>query len=157
MKWLILSDSHGVISNMKQAVIRSPPDGILHLGDCWQDGQRLHQLFPQLPFYQVPGNCDFRPDVPSERVLEMEGFRILLCHGHTYGVKQSLLSAGYAAEEQNLDLFLFGHTHRPLVDRRGKTLFLNPGSIGDPLHPFYGEVLLEPGHLDGRTVELPRV
>ena len=143
MKWLILSDSHGVISNMKQAVIRSSPDGILHLGDCWQDGQRLHQLFP--------------PDVPSERVLEMEGFRILLCHGHTYGVKQSLLSAGYAAEEQNLDLFLFGHTHRPLVDRRGKTLFLNPGSIGDPLHPFYGEVLLEPGHLDGRTVELPRV
>ena len=67
MKWLILSDSHGVISNMKQAVIRSSPDGILHLGDCWQDGQRLHQLFPQLPFYQVPGNCDFRPDVPSER------------------------------------------------------------------------------------------
>lgn len=56
MKWLILSDSHGVISNMKQAVIRSSPDGILHLGDCWQDGQRLHQLFPQLPFYQVPGN-----------------------------------------------------------------------------------------------------
>lgn len=90
MKWLILSDSHGVISNMKQAVIRSSPDGILHLGDCWQDGQRLHQLFPQLPFYQVPGNCDFRPDVPSERVLKMEGFRILLCHGHTYGVKQSL-------------------------------------------------------------------
>ena len=157
MKWLILSDSHGVISNMKQAVIRSAPDGIIHLGDCWQDGQRLHQLFPQIPFYQVPGNCDFRPDEPSERVVEMEGFRILLCHGHTYGVKQSLLSAGYAAEEQNLDLFLFGHTHRPLVDRRGKTLFLNPGSIGDPLHPFYGEVLLEPGHLDGRTVELPRV
>ena len=37
MKWLILSDSHGVVSNMKQAVIRSAPDGILHLGDCWQD------------------------------------------------------------------------------------------------------------------------
>lgn len=97
MKWLILSDSHGVVSNMKQAVIRSAPDGILHLGDCWQDGQRLHQLFPQIHFYQVPGNCDFRPDEPSERVLETEGFRILLCHGHTYGVKQSLLSAGYAA------------------------------------------------------------
>lgn len=60
-------------------------------------------------------------------------------------------------EEQNLDLFLFGHTHRPLVDRRGKTLFLNPGSIGDALRPFYGEVILEPGHLDGRTVELSRV
>lgn len=156
MKLLILSDSHGVISTMKRAVLRSVPDQIIHLGDCWQDGQRLHQLFPQIPFYQVPGNCDHRPEDPSERLLRLEGYRILICHGNTYGVKQSLISAGLAAEEKNLDLFLFGHTHHPLVDRRGKTLFLNPGSIGDAAHPFYGEVLLDSEHLDGKIVELPR-
>ena len=41
-----------------------------------------------------------------------------------------------------LDLFLFGHTHRPLVDRRGKTLFVNPGSIGDYRRPFYAIVTI---------------
>ena len=154
MKILVLSDSHGNLANMVRAVELESPRMILHLGDGWQEAQRLHQLFSDLPFHQVPGNCDYRPGEPAEQLLFVEDRRVLLCHGHTYGVKQSLLTAGYAAEEQNLDLFLFGHTHRPLVDRRGKTLFLNPGSIGD-FHPFYGVVTLEQGRLDGRTVSLP--
>lgn len=110
--------------------------------------------FQCYPFYQVPGNCDFRPSEPAEQLLFWEEKRVLICHGHTYGVKQSLLRAGYAAEEENLDLFLFGHTHQPLVDMRGKTLFLNPGSIGDHFRPFYGIITLQNSHLDGHTVPL---
>lgn len=154
MKILVLSDSHGNIDNMAQAVERESPDLLLHLGDCWRDAERLHERFPSLPLHQVPGNCDFRSTEPAERLLLLEDKRVLLCHGHTYSVKQSLLTAGYAAEEQALDAFLFGHTHRPLVDRRGRTLFLNPGSIGDPVRPFYGLLTLESGTLDGRTVPL---
>ena len=67
---------------------------------------------------------------------------------------RSLIAAGYAAEEQNLDVLLFGHTHRPLVDMRGKTLFLNPGSIGDYAHPFYGVLTLSGVRADARTVPL---
>ena len=104
---------------------------------------------------QVPGNCDyFRSSRETEKLLFLEDKRVLLCHGHTYGVKQSLLAAGLAAEERNLDLFLFGHTHKPLVDMRGKTLFLNPGSIGDYARPTYGVVTLENGKLDVRTALL---
>ena len=154
MKLLVLSDSHGNLSHMEEAVLRVRPRMILHLGDCWRDGEKLRDLFPDIPFHQVPGNCDYRPDEPAERLLFLEDKRVLMCHGHTYGVKQTLLNAGYAAEEQNLDLFLFGHTHRPLVDMRGKTLFLNPGSIGDHFRPFYGVVTLENGRLDARTVPL---
>lgn len=119
MKILVLSDSHGAVSPMEQAVEQTSPDLILHLGDCWRDGERLHDRFPSIPLEQVPGNCDFRPTEPAERLLELRGKRILLCHGHTYGVKQSLVTAGFAAEEQQLDLFLFGHTHRPLVEPAG--------------------------------------
>ena len=154
MKILVLSDSHGNIDNMAQAVERESPHMILHLGDCWRDGERLHDLFPEIPFQQIPGNCDFRPAEPTEQLLFLEDKRVLICHGHTYGVKQSMMSAGYTAEEQNLDLFLFGHTHRPFVDMRGKTLFLNPGSIGDSLTPFYGIVIVEGGKLDAHTVPL---
>lgn len=61
MRLLVLSDSHGNLSNMVQAVEQSAPRMILHLGDCWRDGEHLHDLFPELPFEQVPGNCDCRP------------------------------------------------------------------------------------------------
>ena len=153
MKILVLSDSHGELNNMLQAVLRESPDMIFHLGDCWRDGQRLKALCPGIPFFQVPGNCDYRSSESAELLLTLDGKRILLCHGHTYGVKQSLIAAGLAAEEQDLDLFLFGHTHRPLVDKRGKTLFLNPGSIGQS-RACYGLVTLENGEPDARTVLL---
>lgn len=154
MKILVLSDSHGNIVNMIRAVERESPGMIFHLGDCWRDGERLHGRFPRIPFEQVPGNCDFRSQEEAERLAVVEGMRILLCHGHTYGVKQSLIAPGYAAEEQDLDVFLFGHTHRPLVDKRGKTLFLNPGSIGDFSRPFYGVLTVAGGRADARTVPL---
>lgn len=154
MKILVLSDSHGNTANMYRAVELEAPHMILHLGDGWRDAERLHDRFPEIPLEQVPGNCDFRPLEAAERCLCLEDLRILLCHGHTYGVKQSLMAAGYAAEERNLDVFLFGHTHCPLVDRRGKTLFLNPGSIGDYTRPFYGILTAAAGQADARTVSL---
>ena len=154
MRILVLSDSHGAVENMVRAVDLVQPRMILHLGDCWRDAEKLRRLFPEIPLEQVPGNCDCRPGEMAERLLFIEDKRVLMCHGHTYGVKQSLISAGYAAEEQNLDCFLFGHTHKPLVDMRGKTLFLNPGSIGDYRRPTYGVITTDRGRLDGRIVVL---
>lgn len=151
MDILVLSDSHGAVAPMVRAVELAIPDLILHLGDCWRDGERLRDRFPDIPLEQVPGNCDFLSDAPTEQLLVLGGKRILMCHGHTYRVKTSLLLSGFAAEEQQLDLFLFGHTHRPLVDRRGRTLFLNPGSIGDAVRPSYATVTIRDGQLDGRT------
>jgi len=150
MNILVLSDSHGNLSNMIRAVEQESPHMIFHLGDCWRDAERLQTYFPDIPLRQVPGNCDFQPDEPTEQILCLEDRRILLCHGHTFGVKSSLLRAGYAAGEKALDVFLFGHTHMPLVDLRGKTLFLNPGSIGDRLRPTYGVLTLANGKADGR-------
>ena len=154
MKILVLSDSHGNLSHMVQAVEAEQPDMIFHLGDCWRDAEWLRDHVPDIPLQQVPGNCDFLPQEPVEQILCLEDKRILLCHGHTYRVKQSLLLAGYAAEEKELDLFLFGHTHMPLVDMRGKTFFLNPGSIGDCFRPTYGVVTIIGGKLDVRTALL---
>ena len=153
MKILVLSDSHGNYSNMVQAVQREQPDRIFHLGDGWRDAQRLHDQFPDIPLEQVPGNCDFRLRETPEILLTVGGKRILLCHGHTLGVKSSLANAYLTAKEDQLDLFLFGHTHIPQVDKQGKTLFLNPGSIGE-FRPSYGIVTIENGKLDGRTVLL---
>ena len=45
MNILVLSDSHGNISNMEEAVEREKPDMILHLGDCWRDAERLAERY----------------------------------------------------------------------------------------------------------------
>ena len=41
MDILVLSDSHGAVAPMVRAVELAIPDLILHLGDCWRDGERL--------------------------------------------------------------------------------------------------------------------
>ena len=124
MKILVLSDSHGNLDNMVRAVETVQPRLIIHLGDCWGDALRLQKRFPNIPMEQVPGNCDYRSMEEPERLLFLEDKRVLICHGHT---------------------------HRPLVDMRGKTLFINPGSIGDYFHPFYAVVTIENGKVDGHT------
>ena len=102
----------------------------------------------------VPGNCDGWTTDPLERQFMVCGKRVLLSHGHIWHVKQGYDAALRAARNAGAHLLLFGHTHRPLVDMRGRTLFLNPGSIGDYVRPFYGVVTIENGRLDGRTVPL---
>ena len=99
---LVLSDSHGNVNNMVTAVSRLHPDMIIHLGDCWADAEQLHRKFPMTVMEQVPGNCDCRQEV-QERILLIEGKKILICHGHTFNVKAGYLNLEYAAEERKVD------------------------------------------------------
>lgn len=154
MKILVLSDSHGNYGNVLRAAEAARPDMIFHLGDGWSDAETLHDQLPDIPMEHVPGNCDFRRREKAEKLLEIRGKRILLCHGHTYEVKYGLDKAEEAARRLDLDLFLFGHTHVPLVDRQGKTFFMNPGSVGT-FRPTYGMVSIEDDRLDCRICVLP--
>lgn len=144
MKILVLSDSHGDVENMYLAVARVKPDRIIHLGDGWREAQLLQTRFPALPLERVPGNCDFVHGEPLERIVPLQGHRVLLCHGHTLHVKSGLLTALYTAREREADVLLFGHTHTPLVDYRDGVWLLNPGSIGSSFSPTYGVLELTP-------------
>lgn len=154
MTLLILSDSHGHPERIDEAIRRVRPDGILFAGDGLRDMARCE---PSCPLWAVQGNCDWMasPLIVNSTVLQpeeeelitMEGLRILLMHGHTYGVKGGLGRAVSRAAAQNADLLIFGHTHVPLElhlspDRsydlsvsKPLTVF-NPGSLGDPAASF---------------------
>ena len=69
MKVLVLSDSHGNLTNMVRAVEAGSPHMIVHLGDGWREARQLHGQFPMLPFYRVPGNCVCRTAEPAEHLL----------------------------------------------------------------------------------------
>lgn len=144
-KILVLSDSHGNVGNMVRAVKREEPDLVIHLGDCVVDAQELQKECPRNTIVGVPGNCDYSMD-DTERVLTIDGFRILICHGHTYGVKMSYLSLELHAKEVEADIALFGHTHKIFYDHNNGVAMLNPGSIGSPLWgslPSYGILELD--------------
>ena len=151
MKILVFSDSHRFLSGMVQAIEEEKPDQVIHLGDLMGDAEELSWRFQTLPICMVPGNCDGWTTAPAIKRITLQGRDILLSHGHLWRVKGGYDLAIGEARKSGVDILLFGHTHRPLVDRRGRTLFLNPGSIGAPTRPSYGVVTIQDGQLDGRT------
>lgn len=156
MKILVLSDSHMAMGEMRKAVNREKPDMIIHLGDHISDADRLSDDFPDIPMETVPGNCD-RASASMEKLIEVEGKKIFICHGHGYGVKNDLSLLKEAALEKGADIVLFGHTHVPYYDFDGRIHMMNPGSMGAAHYPDkegYGLIFIENGEIFIRLVQM---
>ena len=131
MKALVLSDSHGdtealshIISSNIHAV-----GHVIHLGDGCGDMALFSYRYPEVSFHVVSGNCDCAPAFPEKRIAEIGGKKILIAHGHRYGVKTSYDRICYAAQEAGADICLFGHTHVPVTFEYEGILFMNPGAV----------------------------
>ncbi len=121
MELLILSDSHGHPADVAAIIRRTRPDGILHAGDGLRDLTSCD--FDGL-LWVVRGNCDLALtplivrgtsiEPAEEELFCIEGKRILLMHGHRYGVKSALGNAIRRAIGCEADALIFGHTHTPL-------------------------------------------
>lgn len=147
MKILVVSDSHGDVAGMLTCVDMLRPRHILFLGDGLRDADEVHERFPDIPMDTVAGNCDLGRREYGEKLIEIEGHRILMMHGHTRNVKNGLLEASYAAREAGAQILLYGHTHCSRVERNGDFWIMNPGSIGN--YPrSYGVLTIE-----GKTVD----
>lgn len=109
---------------------REKPDEIIHLGDHLRDAETLSFAFPAIPMTRVPGNCDGWTDEPDRLVLEREGVRILLAHGHQWRVKSGPDQAVAAARAHGADILLYGHTHEAVCRRSAGLWVMNPGTVG---------------------------
>ena len=147
MKLLILSDSHGDVGTMIEVVEREQPNEIFHLGDCVRDAESLSYAFPGIPVIMVPGNCDGWTGMSERLLLEREGVRILLAHGHSWHVKAGTGAALNDARSCGADILLYGHTHRAVCRKERDTPWcMNPGTVGG-VHASatYGIIRLEGG------------
>lgn len=117
---------------MVAAMETEQPDCIFFLGDHQKDGWALSDLYPDKQAYVVRGNCDWSQGM-DETVIEIEGARFLLTHGHKYGAKTGYDELHMAGLRTGADMVCFGHTHRAL-DREvpGRVRLFNPGTIGGP-------------------------
>jgi putative phosphoesterase len=105
---------------------------ILHLGDF--TGPEIPRLFETVaPLEAVAGNNDPATLVRRfgrRKVVTLDGVRVGMVHGDgTQGttVTRSLRTF----EHEAVDVICFGHSHRPVCERRGEVWIVNPGSPTD--------------------------
>ena len=152
MKILVLSDSHRALGAMLEAAEIENPDVVFHLGDHVSDAQDLSYALNTVDFYTVKGNCDFGAQAPETILTELGGKRLFLTHGHLFGVKRDLSALESEAHRLEADIALFGHTHRPLLEKRGGVQYMNPGAARDGR---YGVIELAGGNVLFALKQLP--
>lgn len=148
----LISDTHGLV----RPELFDALDGvgmILHAGDVGKGV--IAQLQALAPVRAVHGNCDSpgEPGLSTEIGLRLEGLTIHVSHGHELGRPTAeRLLARYDA-----DIIVYGHTHRPLIERSGSRLVVNPGAAGPrrfDLKPSVARLTLAAGAADVQLVWL---
>ena len=150
MKIGVISDTHGYSDRVALAMEKffSDAELILHAGDVLNHGARNpnfrgedynpQNLVPlingsKIPFVIARGNGDSEldddaletPVTPYAHVFA-NGKHIVVNHGHflpTDADKDKM------AAHLHADIFISGHIHKPVLERRNGIIFLNPGTV----------------------------
>lgn len=151
----LISDTHG---QLRPEVFErlAGVERILHAGDLGP-AELLVELGAIAPVVGVWGNTDgfdVRARVPETADLTLEGWRIVVVHGHQLGSpRPETLRETYP----DADIIVYGHTHRADVSRADGKLVVNPGAAGPArfrLRPSVALMTLEAGTADVRIVDL---
>ncbi len=138
MKIIALSDSHGNIGYLRDAVesaLRGAPvDICVHCGDGVRDLEAVEPILrdanPNVRVYGVRGNCDFSTfQYPTLELFEAGGVRMMVTHGHQYDVKTQYEALLCAAHSYGAQVVFFGHTHRSLLEYTHNVYLINPGAV----------------------------
>jgi putative phosphoesterase len=119
----LISDTHGLVRPEALAALRGS-DHILHAGDIG-NAAVLEALRGLAPVTAVRGNNDrgeWAAALPESEAVELGGVWLYLLHD-LHGLDLDPAAAGFAA-------VITGHSHKPLVETRRGTLYINPGSAG---------------------------
>ncbi|RIK88330.1 MAG: YfcE family phosphodiesterase [Planctomycetota bacterium] len=137
MRLGVVSDTHGHVERTRPAVRMLESlgvDRVLHCGDI--GSAEVVALFAPWPTDFVFGNCDVNRQSLAAAIeaagqtchhafggLEIDGKRVALLHSDDRRQFQQAIDSG------EWDLVCYGHTHIAAIERRGKTLVLNPGAL----------------------------
>lgn len=145
----IIADTHipdrmprlhaGVLPAFRRAGVRA----ILHAGDVCVP-RVLRELETVAPVFAVQGNRDWISlrHLPTSLILEFDGVKIGLAHGHgglwrylleklhnsLYGLKEEKYVDYMLSFFPGVDVIVFGHVHRIVNQRLSGKLVFDPGS-----------------------------
>lgn len=119
----VISDTHGLVRPEAIAALRGV-DFIIHAGDIGSQ-EVLDELRGLAPVMAIRGNVDREPwasILPNTDVIEINNGSIYVLH--------NVQELDIDPEAAGFGVVIFGHSHKPSIERRGNVLFLNPGSAG---------------------------
>lgn len=110
MRALVFSDSHGRLKNAISVIEmnRGHADYIFHLGDVERDLDDLRSCYPEFKVEGVNGNNDWNPHGVYDLILTVGGRRVMLTHGHRYGVKNGEARLLERAKAEGVDVCCTG-------------------------------------------------
>ena len=170
MKLVIASDIHGSAfwcGKLMEVIDEVRPDKVVLLGDLLYHGPRNDlprdyapkQVIPMLSrikekILAVRGNCEAEVDqmvlpfpcMGDYALLECDGMRLYLTHGHHHGPENlPPLNEG--------DVLLSGHTHVKIDKVVDGVRCLNPGSVSIPKDGSHSCLIYENGVFTVRVLE----
>jgi putative phosphoesterase len=158
MKLIALSDTHlktGEITLQLQALLEEC-DLIVHAGD-FSSVEAYNAFNASGKLKAVFGNDDapeLKKLLPERLTFEVEGVRIGVVHEGGLSINDTT-AQGYLAKEMEVDILIFGHLHRPLIEKTG-VMLVCPGSPTKPRmsDPSVVELIIEEGSINGRIIPL---
>jgi len=136
----LISDTH--IPTKAKAIPEKALDAfknaslIIHAGDLIKLSvlDNLEKLAPVMAVYGNMDRHDVKERLPNTDSVRIYHWKIGVIHdAGTLWVTRRMKGV---TKESNLDVLVFGHTHRPTVKQENDVLFINPGSPTNPLPPF---------------------
>lgn len=123
MKAGVISDTHGLIRAEAVAALQDC-ECIIHAGDIGKP-EILEQLAAIAPMHVVRGNNDLNAPWAEHLAdflsFDLNGWQTLLVHD---------IADVPGVLDASTRLVITGHSHKPRIEWRGDTLYLNPGSAG---------------------------
>jgi putative phosphoesterase len=130
---LALGDTHGTRTPRLSDQLRERIEAaevVVHTGDFTTPAV-LDAFAAAGNLEAVSGNSDdgrVRERLPETRTVEWADRRFVVAHGH----RREWTSLSLLARQENADVVVVGHTHRPWAEQRGELGVVNPGSHADP-------------------------
>jgi putative phosphoesterase len=157
MKVLVLSDTHlsGEIPRVLVEVLKDA-DLILHAGDFSSEG--VYRSIAQLGRLEaVKGNSDsaaLKALLPERLTMEAEGIRIGMVH--EAALRENSVGPVMLAREMEVQVLIYGHLHKPVLNKTGGRLLLCPGSPTRPRmsSPTVASLEIEKGAVEVKVVTL---
>jgi putative phosphoesterase len=157
----ILGDTHGDadarLDGRTLTAVQSA-DHVIHTGDFTTE--RVYEAIADragadhggAPLSAVHGNRDrkgLQEGLPGTLTVEYEGYRFVVVHGHEH----DRTALGLLARQEDADVVVVGHSHRPGVEETPHCLVVNPGSHADPRGATPAHAEVEQGER-GMAIEL---
>ncbi len=112
--------------------IMDSSDMVVHSGD-FTSADVLDEFERRYDFIGVYGNVDdyeVRERLNETEIFEIDGLKFGLIHKGNF--LNEFHDLGYKAMEMGVDVLVFGHIHRYVVERMGRVILICPGSPTSP-------------------------